>query len=178
VVPTAESAQTIPKPLISQGLDANQAYTRCFYKGASRGNFYTVGKTGTIHVLSFLLSDRCSSPFIAPIGELVPIPREEQRISLLRKFSEFAGFGIIAFVFISLQALVCYVFENLNESAFSVHTRLISAILAVQSQIFPSRRFHREKDSTAARHRFACIDRVRASGCDGKRPGLPSRPSL
>jgi hypothetical protein len=43
-VPTAESTQTIPKPLISQGLDANPAYTRCFYKGASSGNFYTVGE--------------------------------------------------------------------------------------------------------------------------------------
>lgn len=44
MVPTAESTQTIPKPLISLGLDANPAYTRCFYKGASRGNFYTVGE--------------------------------------------------------------------------------------------------------------------------------------
>lgn len=44
MVPTAKSTQTIPKPLISLGLDANPAYTRCFYKGASRGNFYTVGE--------------------------------------------------------------------------------------------------------------------------------------
>jgi hypothetical protein len=94
-----------------------------------------------------------------------------------QEFLRICPHNAIPFNINNMQAAICYVSENLNESPISVHWPSRSAILAVQSQLF-SRRFHREKDLTAACCRTSGTWPHRPPTSRRQRPHLPIRHSM